>query len=271
MISAAILTRNSPELTTLRINELVSHRIPEEEIIVVDAGSDEELVHDQTTIRVDHLEVLEMGLRFCRGMNLAIDHWLHHSKTAWILLLPADYEIVAVDLRRLEAALESVPEAAIVAPLQSNSEQAELIGGADLKLAWQFDDGPLLVARKLWEERERAPKSTFQLFSHDNFRSILYGLEATLAALFLGFCPAITSAVETREDESYLDRHQVKLRTESREDHLLKARIEMEQRYSVRFGTADPWYLVRAVDSLFLKFLQENPHLKDLAVKELVR
>lgn len=270
MLSAAILTRNLLDATEMRLGELQRFGVPKDEIFIVDAGSVKRELHPQTTISVNSPEVVANGLRFCRGMNLALAHWLKHSETDWILLLPVDYELLSLDWRRLKDVLSSHEEIALVAPIQEASEQADLMADSVLRIAWQFDDGPLLVSRKLWASWDPLNNKAHSLFDEANFRSILYSVQASFAVLFLGFVPALTSAIITRENESFLSSQHAEIRTEERELHLDLARAEFSERLYEVHGTHDSWFLLRAVDALFQKFLSENPHFDSLTIKELL-
>jgi len=252
----------------MRLGELQRFGVLRDEIFIVDAGSVESEVHPQTTISVKSPEVVANGLRFCRGMNLAIEYWLENSATEWILLLPVDYELLTLDWRRLKDVLSSHEEIALVAPVQDASEQADLMADSVLRIAWQFDDGPLLVSRKLWASWNPLSDKAFPLFDEANFRSILYSVQASFAVLFLGYVPALTTAIVTRENESYLSSQYAEIRTEEREVHLDLARSEFSERLYELYGTHDSWFLLRAVDALFQKFLLENQHFERLTIKE---
>lgn len=232
-----------------------------EECIVIDSGSDSNLVHPSTRIRVEDETTMREGLRFCRGMNLALAHWLQEHQTEWIFLLPVDYEVVRFELQPLQSLFLDYPQIALVAPIQVGSEHEALVGSRDFLPTWQFDDGPLLLSRSVWKNIPRHVSANFEFFNDANFRSVYYSLEAALRVLYLGFGVGITSFIATEENEDYLKEFADSLKTDANHLNLDLAREESSLWLSNQFGSSDHWYLVRLVEALFRQFMSEEPEI----------
>lgn len=261
MLDIIILNRNLGEVCDALVIDLQARMRTDDQIIVVEAGSDPSCRSSYASVIADDDETREIGLRFGRGMNLGLRHRdQSHLSNPWVLMLPVDAEIAEWKMEELLALVDDQPNLAAIKPTEPESAYRELLGAERLKAAWHLEEGPWLIRDSFIEkQRRRSPLGDF--FDRSNFRGYLTSLELAFRAYVNGTWVAVTDLVMFHENESLLVDRADLIRTEP---------ADVNQRLLLEEGTAwlrakysidDPWTFAQVVNLVHDRFMLENPEV----------
>jgi hypothetical protein len=235
-------------------------------LVVVDCSTSVELASGEVTILADWPDAIEQGLRFGRGMNAGLKFLLdQESENNWVLLLPVDTEIVHCDASDLLKCLNSIPALVAVKPLPINSAYEELIGGTNLSLGWNFEEGPWIL-RKEFVKSQMFFSDRKEFFDHSNFRGYMTSLDISLRAYANGFCVGLTNNLVLRENETYLMEKSELMKTEPMDENNSLFLSEGVAWLNSRYGIQDPWDFAQLVRISFEQFMLEHPEHHELSL-----
>jgi hypothetical protein len=266
VIDVAILNRNLGQVCDQLVAKLLTLGVDQENIVVVDCSTNMTLASTYSSIQVATEEVLQHGLRFNRGMNIAIDLLDSRSKTNdWILFLPVDTEINDWNMSQLLTSASQVPDLVAIKPLDPKSAYLPLLEGRQVVLGWNFEEGPWLVRRDFVTlQRSISPSGTF--FDDKNFRGYLTSLELGFRAYSNDFCVGATSLVTLSENELYLIERNELMQTETKEENWQLMLVEGERWLSAKYGFLDPWTLAWVTRLMFEQYVSTHPESRHLGV-----
>ena len=75
-VATIILNRNLPEPTNRLFAQISKYNNDLTDIFILESGSDESLLSQNYTWHVNTPEVKKEGLRYCRGMNYALQKYM---------------------------------------------------------------------------------------------------------------------------------------------------------------------------------------------------
>lgn len=261
MLDIIILNRNLGDVCDALVSDLQARIRPNDEIIVVEAGSEPSRRSAHAAVVADDEETREMGLRFGRGMNLGLRYRdQNHLRNPWVLMLPVDAEIAEWRMDELLALVNEQPQLAAIKPTEPESAYRELLGAERLKAAWHLEEGPWLIRDAFIEEQRcRSPLGDF--FDRSNFRGYLTSLELALRAYVNGSWVGVTDLVMFHENEALLVDRADLIRTEP---------ADVNQRLLLEEGTAwlrakysidEPWTFAQVVNLVHDRFMLEHPEM----------
>lgn len=266
MIDVIILNRNLGEVCDRLVENLGNFLEADDQIIVVDSGSEEHLKSRFTSIGLSDELTRKQGLRFGRGMNLGLKFRRdNEGKNPWVLLLPVDIEIIAWDLHKFLQKLPLHHNIGVIKPASQDSEYLRLLGDDEYRYGWNFEEGAWLVSADFIDFCFRTfPDSLF--FDESNFRGYLTNLELAFRAYINGYSVGITKSLVVFENESYLIEKADLIRTEPIEENnrlLIEEGLTWLRR---KYQIQGDWEFAQLVRITFDQFMRENPHLSEKVI-----
>lgn len=254
-IDVLILNRNLKSVTDNLVHSVINY----ENIGlcgVIDSGSRTEEVSSHTVVQANSLDATEHGLRLNRGYNLGIEWWLSSNSTSdWLLLLPNDSEILRFDLASTLQINEQVPNLAAIVPVSSTSHYGKNFGIDRFKIAWHFDEGPIILSRYFL--KSLASKGT-EIFDSSNFRSYLSFIELSTKIYASNKCMAATDHISFEENKMHTIKKFELIGTEPYSENidlmLKEGKIWLQQKYG--FDNRKSLELISRL--LFEEFLSVN-------------
>jgi hypothetical protein len=266
MIDVAILNRNLGEVCDELVAHLESLGVPLNQVAVVDCSTEENLASRSSTVKVSTPEALEHGLRFNRGMNIALDYLDEKEiKSEWVLFLPVDTEIVSWNIEELLREANSIRNLVAIKPLDPKSPYLPLVGSRPIAIGWNFEEGPWLIRRDFIElQQSISPDGTF--FDNRNFRGYLTSLELAFRAYASDYCVGATSMTTMSENEEYLIQRNELMRTESKEENWALMLAEGEVWLASKYGFLDPWTLAWLTRLMYEHYLEIHPEIRHMGL-----
>ena len=266
MIDVAILNRNLGEVCDRLVEHLGMLGVHSQQIVVVDCSTDELLASKYSAARVSTPDAIEHGLRFNRGMNIALDHLDGKTESSeWVLFLPVDTEIHSWNMAELLSQAKSIRNLVAIKPLDPNSPYVPLARPHPIAVGWNFEEGPWLIRRDFIDlQRAISPDGNF--FDVKNFRGYLTSLELAFRAYASDFCVGATSLVTMSENEEYLIQRSELLRTESKEENWALMLAEGEIWLAGKYGFLDPWTLAWVTRLMYEHYMETHPELRHLGL-----
>ena len=204
-IATVILNRNLPEPTNNLYEHINFYDGPENDIFILDAGSDKNLVSKYSTWVEDSDLVLKQGLRYPRGMNYALlKLWQERKweKYEAFFLLTNDTELSRKPtLSKLQEILDEHKRIGILSPCSKKWGEKFLLEKQSTKYFWYIHNHALLLRRNFIEtimEKENPNYLNF-IFDGSNFRGCFTEYELIAKGYSNDWAAAITSDVFAEE------------------------------------------------------------------------
>ncbi len=264
-IATIILNRNLPQPTNKLYEHLAKYDAKENDIYVLEAGSDKNKLSKYCTWHADDEVIRKEGLRYCRGMNYGLLKLYMENK--WekydaFFLLTNDTELLSVNtLKTMSKLLQNHPRVGIFSPCSSKWGENLLLNEISTKYFWFIHNNALLFRRSFLEnimEKENPNYMNF-IFDGYNFRGYLCESEIIAKAYANNWAAAITKEVFAEENESYLLNKADLIRTESYEENIRLYIKEGENWLRRKYGFNSRWAMQQYVKSFYDRFFEFYP------------
>ena len=266
-ICTIILNRNLPEPTNKLVEHIKKYDGNYTDIFVLEAGSDIKKVSKYCTWHADEPEVINNGLRYCRGMNYALLNLFKEKnwdKYEAFFLLTNDTEFHEKEtIKPLISILKKHKHIGILSPCSQKWGEKKLLLKEKTKYFWFIHNNALLLRREFIESiREiNSPDYMNFLFDGSNFRGYLSESELIAKAYANDWSAAITSLVFAEENESYLLEQSALIKTEGFEDNLKLYLKEGQDWIRRKYGFNSRWSMNQYVKLFYDNFFDLHPEL----------
>lgn len=267
-VATIILNRNLPEVTDRLCKHVIRHDSDENDVFVVEAGSDSERLSHYATWHADWPEALTHGLRYSRGMNFGLSQLWKEGKFGQyeaFFLLTNDTELGnSPTVAPLMTILDQHRRVGILSPCSERWGERLLLKQESTKYFWFIHNNAYLLRRSFIESisNDAQPDQMGFLFDGTNFRG--YGSESELIAKAYAndWAAAITSEVWAGENETHLLNQADLIKTEGYEENL-KLYVEEGRRWMRnKYGFNSRWSMQQYVKSFYDRFFEFHPELK---------
>lgn len=269
MIDVVILNRNLGNIADNLFHDVVRFGIPNENIVVVDSGSDNDKLSKFTTLRFNDLNTKESGLRPSRGFNHGITELLSRkSSSEWILLLPVDARILKFDFVKLMQSIQDLERIQAIKPISPTSGYLEFLEDRPESLVWSIEEGPIMIRKSFIQLLSRTSGEDI-FFDADNFRGLYTSLELAFRVYGNAGCILLTSMIEISEDKSFQIEKSALIKTEPIDIHMQLMLREGNKWLHDKYGILDAKSLSEIVRLSFDNFLQCYPEYAKLTSRKL--
>ena len=264
-VATIILNRNLPEPTNRLVDHLKQFDDEHNDIYVLEAGSEEELLSENYTWHANTSEIRKQGLRYCRGMNYGLlqlrkeGKWYQYDA---FFLITNDTELLPEPtLKVLLKLLQEHPRVGIISPCSKRWGERHLLKEQPTKYFWFIHNNALLMRREFLESIIEIDEPTYMnfLFDGSNFRGYLCESELIAKAYANDWTAAITSKVFAEENESYLLNKADLIHTESYQENLRLYLEEGRQWLRRKYGYNSRWCMQQYVKSFYDSFFEFHP------------
>ena len=156
-IATIILNRNLSQPTNRLYEHLLKYDSEEDDIYVLEAGSDKNKLSKYCTWYADDGVIKKEGLRYCRGMNYGLlKLYMEHKweKYDAFFLLTNDTELFAVEtIKTMRGLLINHPRVGILSPCSSKWGENLLLKETSTKYFWFIHNNALLFRKILWRKK----------------------------------------------------------------------------------------------------------------------
>jgi len=266
-IATIILNRNLPEPTNSLYEHIKLYDGKENDIYILEAGSDENLISKYANWVADTPQIKKEGLRYGRGMNYALlklweeNIWSDYDA---FFLLTNDTELSQEPtINKLKQILEKHKRIGILSPCSSKWGEKYLLKKQKTKYFWFIHNHALLLRRDFLEEiMEKDNPNYFNfIFDGNNFRGCFTNHELIAKAYANDWSAAITSEVFAEHNESYLLNKNDLIKTES---YHLNMQLYLEEGFKwlkQKYGFNSHWAMQQYVKSFYENFFEFHPEL----------
>jgi hypothetical protein len=271
-VATIILNRNLPEVTDRLYEHLLRFDGDLTEIFVVEAGSDRDKLSRNVTWHADDPEVMQSGLRYCRGINYGLSQLVKENrfdKFDEFFLLTNDTELKQFPtVGTLLNVLSMHPRVGILSPCSQRWGERLLLNQQTTKYFWFVHNNAYFIRREFIDsirETEHPTAMNF-LFDGNNFRG--YGSEHELIAKAYAndWAAAITNEVWAEENESYLIDRADEIKTEKYEENMLLYVEEGQRWMRKKYGFNSHWSMQLYVKAFYDKFFEFHPEYRQYKV-----
>tara|TARA_Y100000766_G_C18849945_1_gene577669 strand:+ start:574 stop:1395 length:822 start_codon:yes stop_codon:yes gene_type:complete len=268
-IAIIILNRNLYEPTNKLVEHIYKYDGKEQDIYVVEAGSDKNRLSKYCSWHIDSEEVKRKGLRYNRGMNYGLLKLYEENKwdkyDAFLLLTNDTLLRSEPTLKILGNVLEKNPKVGILSPVSKKWGERFLLDETKIKYFWHIHNNAYVLRRKFIEDIMEREEPSYLNFCFDgtNFRGYLTENELIAKAYTNDWAAAITSEVYAEHKESYLLNSSKIIKTESYEENM-KLYIEEGNKWLKRkYGFNSRWTMIQYVKLFYDKFFDLHPEYKE--------
>lgn len=259
-----ILNRNLPESTDALCERFIRYENQELlDIFVIEAGSDADKLSRFATWHVSDAEVMQHGLRPCRGFNYGLKQLHEDGRLAnYEYLFLVTNDSVFDDRTILPDMIEEMekhPKLGVLSPCSRRWGERILLENESTRYFWYVHNTAYLLRRGFVETLMNAGDERHFLYDGDNFRG--YGAETELIAKGYAndWATAITSRVFVEENESYLLENSDRIRTESYEKNLALYVEEGRSWMKAKYGFTSRWQMQMYSHFWYDKFFEYHP------------
>ena len=271
-VATIILNRNLPEATDRLHDQIVQYNDKLTDVFVVEAGSDDSNLSQNTTWHADWPEAREHGLRYQRGMNFGLSQLVKEDKFKnyeAFFLLTNDSELEEKPvIATLVDILERCPKIGILSPCSKRWGERLLLQKKSTMFFWHIHNTAYLLRRGFVEsimERED-PNHMNMLFDGNNFRGYGADYELIAKAYLNDWGAAITSEAWVEENESYLLNQADLIKTESYEENMRLYIAEGKEWMRRKYGFNSRWSMQMYVKFFYDQFFQYFPELEEYKI-----
>lgn len=271
-IATIILNRNLPEPTDKLFEHLNKYDKNETDIYVLEAGSDKDKLSKYCTWYANSEEIINIGLRYPRGMNYALLNLWKEGK--WrqydaFFLITNDTEFSKSEtLAPMKKILREHPRVGILSPCSSGWGEKSLLQKTPTKYFWFIHNNSLLLRRSFIEDIMELDDPNYLNFIYDgtNFRGYLSESELIAKAYANDWAAAITTEVFAEENESYLLNKSDLIKTESYDDNIKLYLNEGKSWMRRKYGFNSRWSMQQYVKSFYDRFFEFYPEYKNYKI-----
>lgn len=259
-----VLNRNLPGPTDALCERFQRQEDPALlDIFVIEAGSDADKLSRFASWHVNSPEVIEHGLRACRGFNFGLKQLLDSGRLdqyGYFFLVTNDS---VFDERPILPALieemEKHPKLGVLSPCSRRWGERSLLEQEPTRYFWYVHNTAYLMRRGFIETLMNAEDERHFLYDGDNFRG--YGAETELIAKGYAndWATAITNRVFVEENESHLLEHSDHIRTESYEQNLSLYVEEGRRWMKAKYGFTSRWQMQMYAHFWYDRFFEYHP------------
>ena len=260
-----ILNRNLPEPTDRLVEHLQKYDLEQNDIFVVEAGSDDDKLSKYCTWHADSKEIRKNGLRYSRGMNFGLlQLWLDHKWEDYeaFFLLTNDTELSPQPtVEVMLSLLGDHPRAGIISPCSQRWGERLLLRNESTKYFWFIHNNSYFIRREFIEsimEIENPSYFNF-VFDGNNFRGFMSESELIAKAYANDWAAAITTKVYAEENESYLLEKADLIKTETYDQNIMQYIDEGNRWLRGKYGFNSRWSMQQYVKSFYDRFFEFYP------------
>ena len=266
-VATIILNRNLPKPTDALVNHLRKYDKENNDIYVVEAGSDASKLSKNCTWHANTKEINKKGLRYPRGMNYGLFKILKEGK--WdtydaFFLLTNDTELDKSNtLSKLVSVLVKHKRVGILSPCSRNWGERLLIPGKGTKYFWYIHNNAYIIRKSFMDDIiDKKSKSYKQfLFDGSNFRGYLTDAELISKAHINSWAAAITTTCFAGENESYLLEQSDLIKTDSFDTNMKLYIKEGKKWIRQKYGFNSHWEMHQMVKKNYDYFFKTFPEL----------
>lgn len=271
-VATIILNRNLPEPTNRLFAQISKYNNDLTDIFILESGSDESLLSQNYTWHVNTPEVKKEGLRYCRGMNYALQKIYEDNKSSdykFFLLITNDTEFenkpFIYDLIQI---MNDHPKLGLLSPCSKKWGERIILGENQTKYFWYIHNNAYLIRREFIDDIKQKDTSNWMKFFFDgeNFRG--YGSESEIIAKGYAndWASAITTKVWVEENESYLLNQSNIIKTDRFEDNMRLYIDEGLDWMKLKYGFNSRWQMQLYVKLFYDQFFKYYPEYEKYKV-----
>lgn len=264
-----VLNRNLPNETDKLVEQLLSQEPDQDNIFVVEAGSDKNNLSKYCTWHVKDKEVIDNGLRYSRGMNFGLlELWKGKdwNKFDSFFLITNDTKFPEGQktISILQNVLDTNTRLGICSPCSEKWGEKDLIGPESIKYFWFIHNNAYIIRRKFIEQILNDDKPSYMNFLFDgyNFRGYLSESEIIAKCYVNDWAAGITTKVFAEEDESFLINKRQQIKTESYDSNIdlyIKEGLDWIKK---KYGFNSRWQMMQYSKLMYDKFFDYFPEEK---------
>jgi len=262
-----ILNRNLPSVVDQLYESLNKHNNDNNDIYVVEAGSDEDKLSAHCTWWANWNEVKDDGLRAPRGFNYGLSQLLkedkyHQYDSFFLLTNDTEFDDVPV-LELLREELAKHERVGILSPCSRRWGEKILLANMETKYFWYVHNTAYLIRREFIDSIRELDEPDYMNFLYDgsNFRGCFTETELIAKGYANDWATAITTKVWAEENESYLRDKADLIKTESFERNLDEYLEEGERWIRKKYGFNSRWSMQMYAKFWYERFFEYYPEL----------
>ena len=261
-----ILNRNLPDVTDNLVNHIKLYDGELTDIFVIEAGSDEKNLSKNVTWYINDKFTLVHGLRYPRGLNLAIKKLYEENKLHKydsIFFITNDTILhnkkTIEPLRRI---LIDHDKVGIISPCDKNWGEKLILKKNKVKYFWFIHSHAYFIRKNFIDDLCKYDDDYINLlFDGNNFRG--WGLETELIAKGYAnnWASAITKNVIIEENNSLLIEKSDLIKTENFDENLKLYVNEGKEWMRKKYGFKSKWDMIFYAKSFYNDFFKRNKGL----------
>ena len=261
-----ILNRNLPQPTNALVEHLYKYDKGYTDIFVVEAGSDNDKLSKYCTWHVKTPEVVNKGLRYCRGMNFGLlklwkDGYWDEYDSFFLLTNDTKFPSNQSTISSLQNLLVKYPKTGIISPCSNRWGEKNLIGENSIKYFWFIHNNAYFFRKTMLNQLINKDNPTYMdfLFDGENFRGYLSESEIIAKAYANDWAAAITTCVIAEEEESYLLNQNKLIKTETYEENFKLYIDEGLKWIKKKYGFNSRWQMIQYSKLFYDNFFEYFP------------
>ena len=259
-----ILNRNLPDTTDQLVEHLNKYDTKNTDVYVIEAGSDDDKLSQNTTWHVNDEFTKAHGLRYPRGLNYGIKKLYEEDKLN-------DYESIFFitndtilekkkTIEPLQQILKKHSKVGILSPCSNSWGEKIILKNQDIKYFWFIHSHAYFIRKKFLDDLCRYEDDFMRLFfDGSNFRG--WGLELELLAKGYAnnWASAITSKVIIDENSSLLIEKSELIKTEKYDENLKLYISEGKNWMRKKYGFKSKWSMQMYTKTFYDRFFEHYP------------
>jgi len=267
-VATIILNRNLGKITDKLYRKIQKNNSKYTDIYVMDAGSLEKHKSQYTNWTTNSKSVKKNGLRFGRGMNLALSNLYEEKKFYeydYFFLVTNDTIIEDKPIiKKFIEIMSSNSKIAILSGCSKKWGEKEILKNIDYKFFWYIHNNSYFLRTSFIDKIKNLKKPHYKnfLFDGNNFRGFGIESEIILKAYKANMAAAITSKIWIEEDENYLLNKSNLIKTEPYNKNLKLYINEGLLWLKKKYNFNSKWDMSLHVKNYYDKFFLNNKKLK---------
>jgi hypothetical protein len=267
-VATIILNRNLGKLTDKLYRKIKKNNSKYTDIFVMDAGSLEKHKSKYTNWTSNSKSVKKNGLRFGRGMNLALSNLYEEKKFYeydYFFLVTNDTIIEDKPIiKKFIEIMSSNSKIAILSGCSKKWGEKEILKNIDYKFFWYIHNNSYFLRTSFIDKIKNLKKPHYKnfLFDGNNFRGFGIESEIILKAYKANMAAAITSKIWIEEDEDYLLNKNKLIKTDPYNKNLKLYINEGLLWLKKKYNFNSKWDMSLHVKNYYDKFFLKNKKLK---------
>ena len=267
-VATIILNRNLAKLTDKLYRKIKKNNNKYTDIFVMDAGSLEKHKSKYTNWTANSKSIKKNGLRFGRGMNLALSNLYEEKKFYeydYFFLVTNDTIIEDKPIiKKFIEIMSSNSKIAILSGCSKKWGEKEILKNIDYKFFWYIHNNSYFLRTSFIDKIKNLKKPHYKnfLFDGNNFRGFGIDSEIILKAYKANMAAAITSKIWIEEDEDYLLNKNKLIKTDPYNKNLKLYINEGLLWLKKKYNFNSKWDMSLHVKNYYDKFFLKNKKLK---------